>query len=89
MMFESMLSTNVEIAPMHCCLGEPDCLVGIMLLFQRDWGTQHAGMAVVSVSVRDLKGYFSLNDFFAWAAFNGEIQRNNYYPLELRFFLNG
>ena len=44
-----MLSTNAEIAPMHCCLGEPDCLVGIMLLFQTDWGTQHAGTAVVSV----------------------------------------
>ena len=37
MMCESMLSTNAEIAPMHCCLGEPDCLVGIMLLFQTDW----------------------------------------------------
>ena len=44
MMCESMLSTNAEIAPMHCCLGEPDCLAGIMLLFQTDW-------AVVSVSI--------------------------------------
>ena len=37
MMCESMLSTNAGIAPMHCCLGEPDCLAGIMLLFQTDW----------------------------------------------------
>ena len=51
MMCESMLSTNAEIAPMHCCLGEPDCLAGIMFLFQTDWGTQHAGTAVVSVSI--------------------------------------
>ena len=51
MMCESMLSTNAEIAPTHCCLGEPACLVGIMLLFQTDWGTQHAGTAVVSVSI--------------------------------------
>ena len=51
MMCESMPSTNAEIAPMHCCLGEPDCLAGIMLLFQTDWGTQHAGTAVVSVSI--------------------------------------
>ena len=46
-----MLSTNAEIAPMHCCHGEPDCFAGIMLLFQTDWGTQHACTAVVSVSV--------------------------------------
>ena len=37
MMCESMLSRNAEIPPMHCCLGEPDCLVGIMLLFQTNW----------------------------------------------------
>ena len=36
MICESMLSTNAEITPMHCCLGEPDCLAGIML-FQIDW----------------------------------------------------
>ena len=35
MMCESMSSTNAEIAPMHCCLGEPDCLVGLMLLFRQ------------------------------------------------------
>ena len=46
-----MLSTNAEIAPMHCCRGEPGCLAGIMLLFQTDWGTQHAGVAVVSVTI--------------------------------------
>ena len=40
---------------MHCCLSEPDYLAGIMLLFQRDRGTQHADMAMVSVSVKDLK----------------------------------
>ena len=51
MMCESTLSTNAEIAPMHCCRGEPGCLAGIMLLFQTDWGTQHAGMAVVSVTI--------------------------------------
>ena len=49
-----MLSTNAEIARMHCCLGAPDCLAGIMLLFQTDWGTPHAGTAVVSVSIRAL-----------------------------------
>ena len=47
----SMLSTNAEIAPMHCCHGEPDCLAGNMFLFQTDLGTQHAEMAVVSVSI--------------------------------------
>ena len=51
MMCESMLSTNAEVAPMHCCLGEPDCLACIMLLFQTDWITQHTGTAVVSVSI--------------------------------------
>ena len=51
MICESMLSTNAEIASMHCCLGEPDCFADIMLLFQTDWGTQHAGTAVVSVSI--------------------------------------
>ena len=51
MVCESMLSTNAEIAPMHCCHGEPDCLASIMLLFQTDWGTQHVGTAVVSVSI--------------------------------------
>ena len=34
---ESMLSTNAEITPMHCCLGEPDCLAGIILLFKTNW----------------------------------------------------
>ena len=29
-----MQSTNAEIASVHCCLGEPGCLAGIMLLFQ-------------------------------------------------------
>ena len=28
---------NAEITPMHCCLGEPDCLAGIMLLFKTNW----------------------------------------------------
>ena len=51
MMCKSMLSTNAEIAPMHCCLGEPDCFARIMLLFQTDLGRQHACTAVVSVSV--------------------------------------
>ena len=51
MMCKSMSSTNAEIAPVHYCLGEPDCLASIMLLFQTDWGTQHVGTAVVSVSI--------------------------------------
>ena len=37
MMCESMLSTNAEITPMHCCLCEPDCLAGIILLFKTNW----------------------------------------------------
>ena len=47
MMCESMLSTNAEITPMHCCLGEPDCLAGIILLFKTNWHL-NAGTAVVS-----------------------------------------
>ena len=35
MICESMLSTNAEITPMHCCLGEPDCLACIMLSSNR------------------------------------------------------
>ena len=35
MICESMLSTNAEITPMHCCLGEPGCLAGIMLFSNR------------------------------------------------------
>ena len=49
MMCESTLLTNAEIAPMRCCLGEPDCLAGITMLL--DWSTWHAGTAVVSVSI--------------------------------------
>ena len=34
---DSTYSFDAEIAPMHCCHGEPDCLAGIMLLFQTNW----------------------------------------------------
>ena len=37
MMCESVVSTNAKIAPMHCCLGEPDCLAGVMFLFHTNW----------------------------------------------------
>ena len=33
MICESMLSTKIQKLLKHCCLGEPDCLAGIMLPF--------------------------------------------------------
>ena len=33
MICESMLSTKMQKLLQCCCLGEPDCLTGIMLLF--------------------------------------------------------
>ena len=35
MIRESMLSTKMQKLLQHCCLGEPDCLAGIMLLFNK------------------------------------------------------
>ena len=35
MICESMLSTKMQKLLQHCCLGEPDCLAGIMLLFNK------------------------------------------------------
>ena len=46
------ISKNAEITPMYCCLGEPDCLAGIMLLFKTDWQiTCRHGRGLVSILV--------------------------------------